>query len=186
MILGNIGNDVHLQSNNPQDHTPFSRTAWPLPLPGYVVTAGDYREGAWADSFLAEVRNGKHLWVKYVNLRGKHYNFKSGNWSQPQVTNSGDIHLHVSARTDRLNDSLVSTPTIPIQEDDEMRPYVMVRDSRNGEDTFGRVYACFGSGAVRWIGPAEYDACKQQGVPMFNSTDGSELDRLKAESDSLV
>lgn len=102
-VLGTIGNDAHLMSNNPQDHAPFSFTAWPVALPGYVVTAADLKEGLFADTFLAETKQGLHQWVKYINLRGRHYDFRSGNWANPVVTSSGDIHLHVSARTDRLN-----------------------------------------------------------------------------------
>jgi hypothetical protein len=104
-ILGTIGNDDHLRSSNPQDHAPFSFTPWPVPLPGYVVTAVDIKEGAFADQFLQETREGQHIWVKYINLRGKHYDFRNRAWNNPSVSSSGDIHLHVSVRTDRLNET---------------------------------------------------------------------------------
>lgn len=108
-ILGVIGNLPHLQAANPQDHTPFSRTAWPIPLRGYVVTAADLKEGAWADKFVDECRRGLHPWVKYVNHRNKQYNFKSG--YPGTVTSSGDYHCHVSCRTDYLNASINMNPT---------------------------------------------------------------------------
>ncbi len=98
-VLGTIGNDDHLTSNNPQDHTPFSVTAWPIPLPGYVVTACDLADGPHVDRLIADARSGRAPWIKYINARGKQWNVKNG-WSP--VPNS-DQHCHVSARTDRLS-----------------------------------------------------------------------------------
>ncbi len=97
-ILGTIGNDDHLQSNNPQDHTPFSVTAWPNPLPGYIVTAGDIADGPHVDRLIADAKSGRAPWIKYINARGKQWNVKNG-WNP--VPNS-DQHCHVSARTDHL------------------------------------------------------------------------------------
>lgn len=99
--LGTLGSDDerHLKASRPQDHTPFSVTAWPLPLPGYVVTACDLVRGSWCDRFLAECRAGLHPWVKYINFGGHQYSVKTG-WRQES---SSDEHFHVSARTDFLN-----------------------------------------------------------------------------------
>jgi hypothetical protein len=99
--LGTLGSDDtrHLQADRPQDHTPFSVTAWPLPLPGYIVTACDLARGPWCERFLAECRAGIHPWVKYINFGGHHYNVKTG-WREEY---SSDQHFHVSCRTDYLN-----------------------------------------------------------------------------------
>lgn len=105
-ILGVIGNTAHLTSNNPQDHTPFSYTAWPLPLPGYIVTACDIEQGAWADKFIDETRRGLHPWVKYINHKYKQYNFKNGY----NVYDNSDYHCHVSCRTDHLNTHINMNP----------------------------------------------------------------------------
>lgn len=122
-ILGVIGNAAHLQTNNPQDHTPFSRTAWPIPLPDYIVTACDLKEGAWADKFIDECRRGHHPWVKYVNHKYKQYNFKSGR--PGTITQSSDYHCHVSCRTDFLNAHINMdpdrTPVVVTKEETDMK-----------------------------------------------------------------
>lgn len=105
-VLGTIGNNAHLTSNRPQDHTPFSSTAWPDPLPGYIVTAIDLAPAAGlGEAVLAAARAGKLPWLKYMNYDGKHYEhgdgFKKG-------TSSKDEHLHLSQRTDYLNAELAA------------------------------------------------------------------------------
>lgn len=115
-ILGTIGNNEHLKSSRPEDHTPFSFTAWPDPLPGYIVTAIDLGDtGDLADDILIAARAGLAPWLKYANLGGRHYSthdrFRSS-------TASSDDHVHLSMRTDYLNsrvplDWLDRTPTLP-------------------------------------------------------------------------
>ncbi len=118
-ILGVIGNEAHLTSNNPQDHTPFSYTAWPIPLPGYVVTACDIEAGDWCWDFLARCKAGEFPWVKYINFMGKQYSVKNG-W---KATNNSDQHFHLSIRTDYINAWILNpfepTPA-PQKEDEEM------------------------------------------------------------------
>lgn len=119
-VLGTIGNLAHLKAVNPQDHTPFSRTAWPNRLPGYIVTACDLKEGAWADRFIDETRRGLHPWVKYINHKNKQHNFKNGY----TVTSSGDYHCHVSVRTDHLFTHINMNPQtvpVPTKETDDMK-----------------------------------------------------------------
>lgn len=95
--LGDLGNNAHLTANRPEDHTPFSATAWPVPLPDYVVCAIDLGNGVWADRLLADARAGMVPWLKYLNFGGHHYNVKRG-WDQES---SSDQHLHISIRSDQ-------------------------------------------------------------------------------------
>jgi hypothetical protein len=97
-VLGTIGNEDHLTDSFPEDHTPFSFTAWPAPLPGYIVTAIDLADGPHADRMLADAVAGRITWVKYINLRGKQYNVRNG-WSP---TSNSDQHFHLSIRSDSL------------------------------------------------------------------------------------
>lgn len=101
-VLGTIGNAGHLTAATPEDHTPFSATAWPVPLPGYWVCACDLVDGPWSDRLLADARAGRAPWVKYLNMRGHHYNRKRGFVQE----SSTDQHLHVSAMSDQLRTAI--------------------------------------------------------------------------------
>lgn len=101
-VLGVIGNEAHLTADFPEDHTPFTRTAWPNALVGYIVTACDLADGPWSDRILAACKSGDLPQVKYLNFRGQHFNVKNG-W---KPTRSSDKHLHISVRTDRLKTPL--------------------------------------------------------------------------------
>jgi hypothetical protein len=115
-ILGTIGNDAHLKADRPEDHTPFSFTAWPDPLPGYVITAIDLGDvESLSGDILAAARAGLTPWLKYANLGGRHYSthdrFRSS-------YDSDDEHVHLSIRTDYLNSRvpltwLDRTPGLP-------------------------------------------------------------------------
>lgn len=105
-VLGTIGNTAHLTSSRPQDHTPFSASAWPNPLPGYIVTAIDLADTAGlAPAILTTARAGNLPWLKYANLGGRHYehgdDFQRG-------THSSDSHIHLSIRTDHLDTELAA------------------------------------------------------------------------------
>ncbi|CAM3433951.1 hypothetical protein [Stackebrandtia soli] len=99
-VLGTLGNTAHLTASFPEDHTPFSYTAWPKRLSGYVVTAIDLANSrGLGAAILRDARAGRLPWLKYLNTNGRHYNhsdrFRS---SRP----SNDHHVHVSIRTDHL------------------------------------------------------------------------------------
>lgn len=103
--LGMLGNEEHLTADRPQDHTPFSVTAWPLPLPGYIVCACDavneVRGGvSLGNGLLREARRGKTPWMKYINFDNRQYHCRDGfvSWVY-----NGDRHVHVSGRTDHLS-----------------------------------------------------------------------------------
>lgn len=103
-VLGTIGDNSHLTSNKPQDHTPFSFTAWPDKLPGYIVTAIDLEDTAGlAPAILTAARAGNLPWLKYANLGGQHYTHKDG---FKDGTDSSDEHIHLSQRTDHLDTEL--------------------------------------------------------------------------------
>lgn len=75
----------------------------------------------------------------------------------------------------------VTTPVPPpsADEEDDMKPYLMVLDADKVTDQpDGAVYALFGGGAVRWIGLAEYTYLRSQGVPVTTATRPDEVDRL--------
>lgn len=96
-VLGTIGNEEHLQASTPQDHTPFSATAHPVPLPAYVVCAIDLAdERALGAALLAGARAGRFPWLKYINAGGKHYGYRDGFQSS---TPNSDRHNHLSILT---------------------------------------------------------------------------------------
>lgn len=103
-VLGTIGDFSHLNADPAEDHTPYSETAWPLPLPGYIVCAIDLAEvrnlGA---AILRGARAGKYPWLKYINVGQRHYHCRDG--FQASVYNS-DTHNHLSIRTDYIDASI--------------------------------------------------------------------------------
>lgn len=100
--LGDLGNDDHLQASTPEDHTPFSATAWPVALPDYCVCAVDMVDGPWSDRILEAARDGRLPWVKYLNFRGRNYSVKR----QWRPVANPDRHLHVSGRSDHTRTGL--------------------------------------------------------------------------------
>lgn len=101
-VLGTIGNNEHLLSDNPQDHTPYPLNPYPVKLPGYVVTACDLAYGPHGDQLVADARAGKLPWVKYINHRNVHWDRRDG-W---KGTYSSDVHLHVSLMSDHITNTI--------------------------------------------------------------------------------
>ncbi|MDP8929827.1 MAG: hypothetical protein M3O70_14965, partial [Actinomycetota bacterium] len=102
-VLGTLGDDSHLQDATPEDHTPFSIDAWPVSLPGYVVTAIDLKnEQNLGSRLLSDGRAGRIPWLKYLNFNGRHYDARH-DW---QPRSSADRHVHVSIRSDWCNRSI--------------------------------------------------------------------------------
>jgi hypothetical protein len=100
-VLGTIGNEDHLQAGFPEDHTPFSFTAWPKPLPGYWVTAIDLENrNSLGGRILMRAREGALPWLKYINSAGRSYAyadaFRNG---RPNP----DQHVHLSIFSDELD-----------------------------------------------------------------------------------
>lgn len=99
----------HLAVDFPQDHAPFSFTAWPNPLPGYVVTAADYMHrpnggidcAALFQRWLADCKAGRRPWTKYLIWQATLYDVRNG-W-RPQANSDHFDHIHESFRTDWID-----------------------------------------------------------------------------------
>lgn len=138
-ILGVIGNEAHLTADFPEDHTPFTRTAWPNVLPGYVVTACDIADGPWSDRILALAKSGALPQVKYLNFRGSQYSVKTG-WTRKA---NSDKHLHISVRTDHLSTPLAVNPFSasplpqpPAQTRKGARPMILGMSAETGQTVY--------------------------------------------------
>lgn len=113
--LGTLGDvDGHLAIDHPEDHAPFSQTAWPVPLPGYVVCALDIMDrpdlGLDCDAIfaytLAEARAGRMPWLKYLIWQAKIYDVRN-QW-KPQTSHGHFDHIHESVRSDWIDKSIGS------------------------------------------------------------------------------
>lgn len=103
-VLGTIGDEAHLQRDIPEDHTPFSATAWPVKLPGYVVCAIDLENRRLlGEKIEAQARAGRLPWLKYMNHSGRQISFKG---ARPVTSASRDHHVHLSIRTDYIGRSI--------------------------------------------------------------------------------
>lgn len=103
-ILGTIGNEDHLTASFPEDHTPFSYSAYPVKLPGWWVTACDIANSkGWGDAILRDARAGLLPWLKYMNVAGKHYAWTDG---FKQGFANSDQHIHLSCFSDDLGMSI--------------------------------------------------------------------------------
>lgn len=108
-VLGTIGDEDHLQASRPQDHTPFSFTAWPKKLPGYVVTAIDLENARGLGQAIEDgARAGKYPWLKYMNHSGQHLDSRDldGDGIRWEEYPSSDRHVHLSIRTDWIDKSI--------------------------------------------------------------------------------
>lgn len=152
--LGTLGSDDenHLKNDFPQDHTPFSETAWPDPLPGYVVCACDIADGPWMDRMLADARAGLLPWLKYLNFRGMQFSRKTG-WAQ---RSSSDRHGHISGMSNHTWTTLGGWNPFTGQQGEDMAfddldkkriasaefrlHHLFQLDSTVGDDPFGGTY----------------------------------------------
>lgn len=108
-VLGTIGNEEHLTARVPQDHTPFSATAWPVPLPGYIVTAIDLANvRGLGQAIEDDARLGILPWLKYMNHSGQHLDSRDldGDGVTWEEYPSSDEHVHLSIRTDWIDRSI--------------------------------------------------------------------------------
>lgn len=103
-VLGTIGNDAHLTDDFPEDHTPFSYTAHPVPLPGYIVCAIDIADArGLGEAMLRGARARRFPWLKYLNVGGMHYDYRDG--FKAGKPNS-DRHDHFSILTTWIEKSI--------------------------------------------------------------------------------
>lgn len=102
-VLGTLGNETHLQADEPEDHTPFSTTEWPVALLGDYITAIDLGNvRGLGPAIERQARAGLLPWLKYMNHSGKHLDSRDrdGDGKVWEVTPSPDQHVHLSIRTD--------------------------------------------------------------------------------------
>ncbi len=114
-----LGDNSHLQSNNPQDHTPFSRTGWPAPHPYPWVLAMDIMPPKAGSGLPSLQRLGAQLVAdKLAGVLGvaclKYMNWEPDRdwggrcWQDSfkpnhSRTNSSDRgHIHFSGRSDMV------------------------------------------------------------------------------------
>lgn len=110
--VGTLGNEVHLQANRPEDHTPFSMTGWPNPSPYPYVHAIDVSVPGPAETptpavaarWIDDALSGRTPWVKYIVWQGKRYDARNG-W-KPVAASGHFDHVHVSIRTDYTHTSI--------------------------------------------------------------------------------
>lgn len=104
--LGTLGDAAHLTSDRPQDHTPFSVTGWPDAHPYPYVLAFDaghlpaqgFDMAPVVAQWLADARDGKTPWVKYIVWRGQSFDVRRE--FEPAGASGHYDHAHVSFRTD--------------------------------------------------------------------------------------
>jgi len=134
--------DAHYQAVNPLDHTPFSNTPWPDPLPGWIVCATDimHRPDLGVDCevlfpyWLAEAEAGRMPWLKYMIWRRKSHSVRS-NWvAKPADDHDG--HIHLSIRTDHLKTSLGSWELVPGKATRKGRDVITVIEDADNPGTF--------------------------------------------------
>lgn len=107
-ILGTIGNEAHLQQDRPEDHTPFSGTAWPVTATGYIC-AIDLRNVRQLGQRIEDMaRRGELPWLKYMNHSRQHLDSRDfdGDGKSWEESPSSDEHVHLSIRTDWIHRSI--------------------------------------------------------------------------------
>ena len=112
-VLGTLGNEAHLTASFPEDHTPFSFTALPIPLPGWYVCAIDLANvRGLGDAILRDARAGRCPWLKYMNFAGRSYAYADG-FRTPAAND--DQHIHLSVFSDWCTRSI--GPYDPLEDD---------------------------------------------------------------------
>lgn len=140
-VLGTIGNQAHLTASFPEDHTPFSFTAWPVPLPGYWVCAIDLADVRGLGSLILELaRDGELPWLKYMNFAGRSYAFADG---FKAAARNPDHHVHLSVFSDDLGTSIGDFDPFKAsagEDDMELRDKIDFVDEKTGKRwSFGQV-----------------------------------------------
>lgn len=100
---------AHYEADYPEDHTPYSVTAWPDPDPEWFVFATDvmHRPDLGVDCnilfeyWIGEARAGRFPSLKYIIWKQRIYDVRN-NW-EPTYADDHDDHIHLSFRTDYLS-----------------------------------------------------------------------------------
>lgn len=186
-----LGDDNHLTSNYPQDHTPFSYTGWPTynPYPRVCAFDTSHQPSRGFDCdvivpyWVAEAKAGRMPWVKYFIYKERRYDVRN-NWSP--VSAVGHLtHVHTSVRTDWVDRSIGTwspvsqperTPDVPqlFTYGDDPAPSVwiswggVVREIVPNDSAYQDYLRVYGEGAV-------YPSAGSNGYPTQNlkhRTDG--------------
>lgn len=117
--VGTIGDTRHLTARLAEDHTPYSRTGWPVPAPYGWVLACDVMPKSGLPSLADLARQivvDRHagiagtLWIKYVNWTDRAGDCWHDAW-QPthERRRSGDRgHIHISCRSDAVRSTVAA------------------------------------------------------------------------------
>lgn len=126
-----IGNHAHLTANPPEDHTPYSHTPWPGTQPYPAVLAMDIMPGGvWGlDDLGAAIFEDKQnglpglAGLKYMNWTDLNGNCWHDKWTpnHDRSTSSDRGHIHLSWRTDYVNNNIAYDPITPVA----LKGYVM-------------------------------------------------------------
>jgi peptidoglycan hydrolase-like protein with peptidoglycan-binding domain len=115
-----IGDQNHLRADPPEDHTPFSRTGYPVSTPKGVVTAFDVmpKNGNMADlahlgRLIVAAREAgltQASFIKYINWTDEngnvfHYSWEPGE-SKSHSSDAG--HIHVSVYSNMIDSDVAS------------------------------------------------------------------------------
>lgn len=118
-----IGNSSHLDAVPPEDHTPYSATGWPGESRYPYVHAIDIMPkgsdwaglNALAQQLIADKRNGKAAFIKYINWTtadGKRAFHTSWEPGEKTISSSDGGHIHISARTDFWDSAIKYSPIV--------------------------------------------------------------------------
>lgn len=147
-----IGDQSHLTAVLPEDHTPYSHTPWPGAQPYPNILALDVMPGGVVDwrqlghqlvEDKAAGRPGTE-WIKYINWTTPDGHCWHASWQPVMNTRSSTDtgHIHISARTDRINDQLqgwdpvaelLGTTPLPTPGDDMLTHWSTVKRGSTGE-----------------------------------------------------
>lgn len=108
--VGTIGDSSHMLASTPEDHTPYSRTGWPIPSPyGWIFALDIMPAGSSLPSLaalgaqlVADRNAGVATAIKYLNWQPAGGSCRHESWEPGHlITPSSDVgHIHVSFRTD--------------------------------------------------------------------------------------
>lgn len=176
-VLGTIGDNTHLTSSNPQDHTPFSFTAHPVPLPGYFVCAIDIAdERGLGAAILSGARAGRFPFLKYCNVGGFHYDYRDGfKAGKPNP----DRHNHLSILSTWIFRSIGTFDPFGHKKKEEVEGMVFIKVKGAGTAETARIYVSGDNKSYRHVkSNSAYQAARAAGVRLIEVGSMEELEDL--------
>lgn len=131
-----IGNNAHLDHIPPEDHTPYSETGWPLTTPYGWVTAIDIMPPsgglpslqALGAQIYADRQVGKAGFIKYMNwgpVDNRHAVQDEWIGDHSRRTSSDAGHIHMSCRSDAINDLERYDPVARLRGESSAKPLTL-------------------------------------------------------------